>query len=82
MFLGNNNPISATLTATTENVSISVQKAIQILGVYLTYDQVLWKKLNFEEILKIYKRKVTLLELEKPNGSWTHTNHKKQFKYT
>ena len=54
MFLGNNNPISATLTATPENISISVKKAIQILGVYLTYDQVLWKKLNFEEILKIY----------------------------
>ena len=51
MFLGNNNPISATLT-TPANISISVKKAIKIVGVHFTYDQVLWKKLNFEEILK------------------------------
>ena len=57
MFLGNRNPISATLT-TPENRSISVKKAIKILGVYFTYDQVLWKKLNFDEILKSIREKL------------------------
>ena len=57
MFLGNKNPISATLT-TPENRSISVKKAIKILGVYFTYDEVLWKKFNFQEILKSIREKL------------------------
>ena len=56
-FLGNKNPISATLTIPA-NRSISVKKAVKILGVYFTYDQVLWKKLNFEEILKSIREKL------------------------
>ena len=59
--------------------SICVTKAIKILGVYFTYDQVLWKSLMLK-LFKIYKRKAALLELEKPNCSWTHTNHKKRLR--
>ena len=57
MSLGNRNSVLTTLT-TSDNRSITVKKAIKILGVYFTYDQVLWKRLNFEGILKSIREKL------------------------
>ena len=37
---------------------ITVKKAIKILGVHFTYDQVLWRKLNFDEILKSIRERL------------------------
>ena len=51
MLLGNQKLDPRTL-ATGSIRNITVNKAVKILGVYLTYNQVLWKKLNFEETLK------------------------------
>ena len=48
-----------TLKASSDRIrNITVEKAINILGVHFTYDQALSKQLNFDE-------KVAALELEK-----------------
>ena len=51
--------------STTENVislarnkNITVKKVIKILGVHFTYDQTLWRKLNFDETLKTMKERL------------------------
>jgi len=38
--------------------NITVKKAVKILGVHFTYDEGLWKKLNFDEILTSVKKKL------------------------
>ena len=40
------------------NTKIKVKKAIKILGIHFTYDRGLWRKLNFDEILKSIKEKL------------------------
>ena len=37
---------------------ITAKKAIKILGVHFTYDQTLWRKLNFDETLKTIKERL------------------------
>ena len=57
MFLGNQKPlIHGTQTISVRN--ITVKKVVKILGVHFTYDESLWKKLNFYEILKSIKEKL------------------------
>ena len=51
MLLGNQKLNPATL-ATCSGKDITIKKAVKILGVYFTYNQFLWKRLNFEETLK------------------------------
>ena len=57
MLLGNQKLNPATL-ATCSHKDITIKKAIKILGVYFTYNQFLWKKLNFEETLKSISEKL------------------------
>ena len=40
------------------NTNIKVKKAVKILGIHFTYDRGLWRKLNFDEILKSIKEKL------------------------
>ena len=57
MFLSNQKPlIHGTQTISVRN--ITVKKVVKILGVHFTYDESLWKKLNFDEILKSIKEKL------------------------
>ena len=48
MLLGNQKLNPATL-ATCSGKEITIKKAVKILGVYFTYNQFLWRRLNFEE---------------------------------
>ena len=57
MLLGNYKLNPSTL-ATCSGKDIIIKKAVKILGVYFTYDQFLWKKLNFEETLKSINEKL------------------------
>ena len=57
MLLGNYKLNPSTL-ATCSGKDITIKKAVKILGVYFTYDQFLWKKLNFEETLKSISEKL------------------------
>ena len=57
MLLGNYKLNPSTL-ATCSGKDITIKKAVKILGVYFTYDQFLWKKLNFEETLKSINEKL------------------------
>ena len=57
MLLGNYKPNPSTLAACSGK-DITIKKAVKILGVYFTYDQFLWKKLNFEETLKSISEKL------------------------
>ena len=59
MLLGNYKPNPLTLAACSGK-DITIKKAVKILGVYFTYDQFLWKKLNFEETLKSISEKLRL----------------------
>ena len=52
MFLGNTKPMTETVITLANDRHITVKKPIKILGVHFTYDPVLWRKLNFDEILK------------------------------
>ena len=44
-----------TVISLASNINITLKKAIKILEVPFTYDQTLWRKLNFDEILKTIK---------------------------
>ncbi len=57
MLLGNQKLNPATL-AICSGKDITIKKAVKILGVYFTYNQFLWKKLNFEETLKFISEKL------------------------
>ena len=57
MLLGNQKLNPATL-AICSGKDITIKKAVKILGVYFTYSQFLWKKLNFEETLKFISEKL------------------------
>ena len=57
MLLGNQKLNPVTL-ATYSGKEITIKKAVKILGVYFTYNQFLWKKLNFEETLKSISEKL------------------------
>ena len=57
MLLGNQKLNPVTL-ATYSGKDITIKKAVKILGVYFTYNQFLWKKLNFEETLKSISEKL------------------------
>ena len=57
MLLGNQKLNPATL-ATCSGKDVTIKKAVKILGVYFTYNQFLWKKLNFEETLKSISEKL------------------------
>ena len=48
MLLGNQKLNPATL-ATCSGKDITIKKAVEILGVYFTYNQFLWKKLILEK---------------------------------
>ena len=50
MLLGNHNPNPPTLITCCDK-NITVKKAIKILGIHFTYNQILWKKLNFDDTL-------------------------------
>ena len=58
MFLGNTKPMTETVITLANDRHITVKKAIKILGVHFTYDQVLWRKLNFDEILKSIRERL------------------------
>ena len=58
MFLGNQDPKVAPVVPSVRNISI--KKAVKTLGVYFTYNQIVWKKLNFEDILKFIREKLHL----------------------
>lgn len=58
MFLGNQDPKVAPAVPSVRNISI--KKAVKILGVHFTYNQILQKKLNFEDILKSICEKLHL----------------------
>ena len=57
MLLGNNKQTSPT-PAVSADRNITIKWAIRILGVHFTYDQALWKMLNFDEILKSIRVKL------------------------
>lgn len=57
MLLGNNKQTSPTLTVSADR-NITIKRAIRILGVHFTYNQALWKTLNFDEILKSIREKL------------------------
>ena len=57
MLLGNHNPKPPTLINCCDK-NITVKKAIKILGIYFTYNQILWKKLNFDETLRSISEKL------------------------
>ena len=61
MFLGNQKTTCKLPLNFTRN--ITVKKAVKILGVHFTYDEGLWKKLNFDEILNSIKKKLHLWNL-------------------
>ena len=58
MFLGNQKTTGKLPKNFTRN--IAVKKAVKILGVHFMYDEGLWKKLNFDEILTSIKKKLLL----------------------
>ena len=59
LFLGNNQESTMeTVISLARNRNITAKKAIKILGVHFTYDQTLWRKLNFDETLKTIKERL------------------------
>ena len=58
MFWGNQDLKVALAVPSVRNISI--KKAVKIVGVHFAYDQILWKKLNFEDILKSIREKLNL----------------------
>ena len=60
-FLGNGqNSTTETVISLARNRNITVKKAIKMLRVHFTYDQTLWKKLNFDETLKTIRERLTI----------------------
>ncbi|KAL9964972.1 hypothetical protein ACROYT_G028690 [Oculina patagonica] len=57
MWLGNHNPNPPTLASCSDR-NITVKKVVKILGIHFTYNQILWKKLNFDEVLKSISEKL------------------------
>lgn len=57
MWLGNHNPNPPRLASCSDR-NITVKKVIKILGIHFTYNQTLWKKLNFDEVLKSISEKL------------------------
>ena len=61
LFLGNGqNSTTETVISLARNRNITVKKAIKMLRVHFTYDQTLWKKLNFDETLKTIRERLTI----------------------
>ena len=59
LFLGNDQKsMTETVISLARNRNITAKKAIKILGVHFTYDQTLWRKLNFDETLKTIKERL------------------------
>ena len=59
LFLGNDQKSTTeTIISLARNRNITAKKAIKILGVHFTYDQTLWRKLNFDETLKTIKERL------------------------
>ncbi|XP_044177263.1 uncharacterized protein LOC122959778 [Acropora millepora] len=59
LFLGNDQESTMeTVISLARNRNITAKKAIKILGVHFTYDQILWRKLNFDETLKTIKERL------------------------
>ena len=59
LFLGNDQKSTTeTVISLARNRKITAKKAIKILGVHFTYDQTLWRKLNFDETLKTIKERL------------------------
>ena len=57
--LGNDHKSTTeTVISLARNRNITAKKAIKILGVHFTYDQTLWRKLNFDETLKTIKERL------------------------
>ena len=57
MLLGNQK-LNPAMLAIRSGKDITIKTAVKILGVYFTYNQFLWKKLNFEETLKSISEKL------------------------
>ena len=57
MLLGNHNPNPSTLITCCDR-NMTVKKAIKILGIHFTCNQILWKKLNFDETLRSISEKL------------------------
>ena len=57
MLLGNQK-LNPAMLAICSGKDITIKTAVKILGVYFTYNQFLWKKLNFEETLKSISKKL------------------------
>ena len=59
LFLGNDQKSTMeTVISLARNRNITAKKAIKILGVHFTYDQTLWRKLNFDETMKTIKERL------------------------
>ena len=61
-----NYKLNPSTLATCSGKDITIKKAVKILGVYFTYNQFLWKKLNFREAV--------VLEREESNNFGTNSN--------
>ena len=60
LFLGNDQESTMeTVISLARKRNIAAKKAIKILGVHFTYDQTLWRKLNFDETLKTIKERLS-----------------------
>ena len=59
LFLGNDQKSTTeTVISLARNRNMTAKKAIKILGVHFTYDQTLWRKLNFDETQKTIKERL------------------------
>ena len=59
LFLGNDQKSTTeTVISLARNRNMTAKKAIKILGVHFTYDQTVWRKLNFDETLKTIKERL------------------------
>ena len=80
LFLGNGQKSTTeTVISLGSNRNFTVEKAIKILEVHFTYDQSMWRKLNFDEtraLKTIKETKVELLETEKLIGPWAYSDNK------
>ena len=66
LFLGNDQKSTTeTVISLARNRNITAKKAMKIIkiGVHFTYDQTLWRKLNFDETLKTIKERLNCWNL-------------------
>ena len=75
LYLGNDQESTMeTVISFARNRNITAKKAIKILGVHFTYDQTLWRKLNFDETLKTIKERLNCWNWR--NFPWAYSDNK------